>query len=65
MYQCYLRPCHHGMTRPRAEDGADGLLIWKVAANADGSEGLVLHFGGGRGLATHRKRKLVRNWYTG
>jgi hypothetical protein len=26
-------PCHHGMARPQVADGADGLLIWRVAAN--------------------------------
>jgi hypothetical protein len=25
--------CHHGMARPQAADGGDGLQIWRVAAN--------------------------------
>jgi hypothetical protein len=26
-------PCQHGMARPQAADGADGLQIWRVASN--------------------------------
>jgi hypothetical protein len=26
-------PCHHGMARPRVEEGGDGLHVWSVAAN--------------------------------
>jgi hypothetical protein len=28
-----MRPCHHGMARPRVADGGDGLQIWRLAAN--------------------------------
>jgi hypothetical protein len=26
-------PCHHGVARPQAEDGGDGVQVWRVAAN--------------------------------
>jgi hypothetical protein len=33
-YNIHIRwvPCHHGMVRPQAVDGEDGLQVWKVAA---------------------------------
>jgi len=28
-----VRPCHHGMARPRVADGGDSLQVWKVGEN--------------------------------
>jgi len=30
---CNVNPCHHGMARPRVEDGGDGLQIWRVVSD--------------------------------
>jgi len=43
----YVNRCHHGMARPRVEDG-DGLQIWRVTAKILNRQGVVLRFGGGQ-----------------
>jgi hypothetical protein len=68
-------PCHHGMVRPPAADGGDGLNIWRLAANVlnrqsrttdKGSFSSLGRVGVGEGLATpHRKKASVAKCYTG
>jgi len=59
-----MGPFDHGMTRPRAVDGGDGLRIWRVAANIfnkqsrTGDKGWCLPAGRlGEGL-TNLRRKI-------
>jgi hypothetical protein len=57
-------PCHHGMARPGALDGGDGLQIRKVATNTPNTSSRTFDKGGrpawglGEGAKTsHRKKK--------